>query len=81
MNSHIPSDVKDAIRKLSEFTNQNGYAEATVSYTGSASFTQHSNRKKKDDFGVIGCTPSRELIIPTFSTTLHGKTFSWHSLP
>jgi hypothetical protein len=54
MNSYFPSDVKDAIHKLSEFADQNGYAEVTVSYTGSASFTQHSNRRKKENFGVIG---------------------------
>ena len=54
MNSDIPPDVKDAIRKLSEFANQNRYTEATISNTGSASFTRHSSRKEKGDSNVIG---------------------------
>ncbi len=53
MNS-FPPDVKDAIYKLSEFANQNGYAEVTISRTGSASFTQHSYGKKKGNVSAIG---------------------------
>ena len=54
MNSHIPPDMNDAIRKLSEFADQNGYVEVVVSHTGSASFTRHSNQEKKGNLGMVG---------------------------
>ncbi len=54
MNTDIPPHVKNAIRELSEFANQNEYAEVIISHTGSASFTRHSHKEKKENPGVVG---------------------------
>lgn len=54
MNTNIPPHVKNAIRELSDFANQNEYVEVIVSHTGSASFTRQKHQEKKENPGVVG---------------------------